>query len=84
VNTKSAGLKSFFKKHFENIGGEEVQDKFNHYWMNEFENMAMKMHQEAGILYCSGFEQWESDGLETLPGKLAPEYKKFLLITTDL
>lgn len=79
VNTKSAGIKSFFKRYFAQFGGEEIQHEFNSLVDAEFEKMAMKMHEEAGLFFDHGFQEWEKAGLECLPGKLNREYKLILI-----
>jgi hypothetical protein len=76
VNTKSSGIKSFYKKNFEQ---NNLQDEFNQFYEQAFEEFAMEMHSEAGILYHKGFESWESEGYPSLPGKLSDEYRKILL-----
>lgn len=78
VNTKSAGVKSFFKKYFSVFDVNLAQDEFNQRYDELFEIMAMKMHEEAGLIYDQGFENWEQHGLPSLPGKLQEHFKTIL------
>lgn len=79
VNTKSSGVKSFFKKNFSALNGGALQQVFNHKYEQFFEEFAMKMHSEAGLTYQENFIRWEEEGLPVLPGKLSNSYRKFLL-----
>ena len=81
VNTKSAGAKSFLLKHFSPFLTDipNLQVDFNKYWESEFDILAMQMHHEAGIEYLGGFTNWINEGLPTLPGELAPQFKTYLL-----
>lgn len=79
VNTKSAGVRSFFTKYFLHPNIENIQTDFNDFIDKEYENFALQMHLEAGIEYTCGFNNWEKEGLEVLPGQLSLNYREFLL-----
>lgn len=78
VNTKSAGIKSFFSKYFVDFNVDPIQAKLNSLVDNAFEKMAMNMHHEADIEYSNGFENWELENQVVLPGKLPDDLKVFL------
>ncbi len=76
VNTKSAGMRSFFTKYFNE---QDLQDNFNEFCDEAYERFAIAMHLEAGLEYTGGFKTWEEHNLESLPGKLAEPFKPYLL-----
>lgn len=79
VNTKSGGIRTFFTKYFETFESVEIQNSFNQLCDFEYEALAIKLHELAGIEYSSGFKNWEDAGLEVLPGQLDEAYRKPLL-----
>ncbi len=84
VNTKSAGIKTFFSKYFIESTSFEIQDDFNQFIDTEFESFAISMHELKGIEYSRGFSTWEKLGLPVLPGELLGEEKKLLLSYYDI
>lgn len=74
TNTKSAGVKSFVQKYFD-----EDQTEFNRYYENEFSQLAIDMYIEAGEEASSDFRNWEQSGRSTLPGELDDNYRSLLL-----
>jgi hypothetical protein len=70
VNTKSGGVKSFFKQYFSFID-DQVQAEFNRLIDLEFTRMASKLHELHEIEYCGHFHDWIALGLSELPGELA-------------
>jgi hypothetical protein len=70
VNTKSGGVKSFFKQYFSFID-DQVQTEFNRLIDLEFTRMASKLHELHGIEFCGHFRDWIALGLSELPGELA-------------
>jgi len=80
VNTKSAGIKSFFYKYFSLFEdySKEAQLKFNELWDVEFETFAIEMHKEANIEYTNSFESWSRLRDDLLPGQLDGIYKDIL------
>ena len=84
VNTKSAGLKTFFSKYFLDCTSFDIQDEFNQFIDTEFESFAISMHELKGIEYSKGFSEWEQLGFPVLPGELVGEEKKLLLAYYDV
>lgn len=82
VNTKSAGIKSFFNKYFfDNFGklAEQAQARFNQNYDFSHIAMARELHELADLDFLGNFDQrWISHGLPELPGKLELPFKKRL------
>lgn len=79
LNTKSAGIKSFFVKYFRSYEGiQEVQEKFNEFWELEFESFARKLHESIDLEYTSLFDNWKKYRAESLPGELVGEQQQIL------
>ncbi len=76
VNTKSGGVKSFFKKYFD---VESDQVIFNELFEREFEKFAMELYSSRGLIFDGNFKQWETEGFENLPGQLNGENREALL-----
>lgn len=79
VNTKSAGIRTFFSKYFSSFDTEKVQEEFNEFCDFEYEALAIKMHALEGVAYTEGFKSWERQGLVVLPGQLEGELREALL-----
>jgi hypothetical protein len=79
VNSKSAGLKTFFLKYFSLFSCEQIQQQFNEFCDYHYEEMAIAMHAEADIEYEQGFKNWVCCGMEVLPGQLEEQYRHYLL-----
>lgn len=75
VNTKSTGIRTFFSKYFD---AQESQDRFDFFIDHEFEQFAISMHQEAGVVFEKDFKAWEQEGLEVLPGELRGSFQEHL------
>ncbi len=75
VNTKSAGLKSFFSKYFTSDAALKLQEELNQFSDMAFDDMSYKIHEEAGIEYDSAFKNWKENGLTELPGELDEVYR---------
>ncbi len=75
VNTKSAGVRTFFEKYFDDS---EVQEDVNREVDIAYEAMARSLHQNHDFDYVGNFSQWVSEGLPELPGKLEDRDKKIL------
>ena len=77
LNTKSAGIKSFFSTYFSfNQQAGDIQKSFNNVYDEKYQEFAIKMHQLAEIEYSSGFQSWIENGLDELPGSLTNEFKQ--------
>lgn len=77
LNTKSAGIKSFFKKYFVSFDQIElIQSNFNSFYDKNYEQFAMRMHQLAEIDFEGGFKAWIANGLNELPGALKDEFRE--------
>ena len=79
VNTKSAGIKTFFTKYFTIEDASSYQDKFNQFVDMEFEALAIKLHEMADLQYTHLFTEWEKNDLAVLPGQLEGDFKSSLL-----
>lgn len=75
THTKSAGLKSVFKKYFQS---EEIQISFNQYLEIVYAKMAANIHELEDITYTNGFSEWTKRGLTEYPGELKTEQKEVL------
>lgn len=75
VNTKSAGVKSFFEKYF---NSSEIQKEFNSYFDFEFEIFAREIQELYGVDYDLKFSNWIEQGHPQLPGEV--EQGKDLLL----
>ncbi len=78
VNTKSAGIKSFFSKYF--FQANSSQDKLNLRVTQAFEKMRYLLLDTYGYdLGSMDFQAWTSDGQATLPGQLPDRVREYLL-----
>tara|TARA_B100001971_G_scaffold111191_1_gene102210 strand:- start:155701 stop:156681 length:981 start_codon:yes stop_codon:yes gene_type:complete len=76
LNTKSAGIKSFFQKYFASFAAvESIQNDFNQFYDQAYLEFSMQMHQAAEIDYLGGFKNWSQHNLPELPGQLTDEFK---------
>jgi len=81
INTKSGGVKSFFKTYFYEEFGKDAlkeQDSLNKFLGEEFVKMGAEMYRLANIVYNPKKPfgpEWESAGLSHLPGQLPKELK---------
>lgn len=75
INTKSAGVKSIFKKYFEwSPQSDSYQKEFNSYIRFSFLNMASSLYALYDLDYQDGFcEAWKDAGLPDRPGELDSE-----------
>ena len=77
VNTKSGGIKSFFRQYFPGLP-EEVQASFNQLVDLEFNRMALDLHGANGLEFGGDFKSWVREGFSELPGELAPASRDIL------
>jgi hypothetical protein len=73
VNTKSAGLRSFFTKYFSSFGDETVnsiQDSFNQNCDLIINNFANALYANHDLEYDGSFAQWVDLGNTSLSGQL--------------
>lgn len=74
VNTKSAGIRSFFKSYF----ASNLQESFNRFWDLEWDVFARKMHELADLEYSCDFTSWKKSRSEVLPGELTGDFQDCL------
>lgn len=80
TNTKSAGLKSFLTKYFNQ---NEKQFKFNKFYDFNYNVMARDLHEIYAVEYDSGYKFWKEADLPVLPGELIEEAKHRLYLFYD-
>lgn len=80
VNTKSAGVKSVYKKYFEEFPDHlNLQKVLNEKVEKGFYKMGSNLYHEAGLVFSGRFGgEWEQAGYSTLPGELPSSFKKYL------
>lgn len=77
LNTKSAGIKSFFSKYFYRFDSiDQVQGEFNKFFEKSYLDFTHKMHSLADIEFTQGFKSWVDHGGTELPGQLKDEFKQ--------
>ncbi|MCB9092102.1 MAG: hypothetical protein H6620_06035 [Halobacteriovoraceae bacterium] len=76
INTKSAGIKSFFSTYFQTS---DLQKKFNEKIDYYFNEMARELHAMNDLEFDGDFKRWQELGLPSLPGHLPPEENSILL-----
>ncbi len=77
VNTKSAGVKSFFDQYF--IWNQKSPQKdFNSLVDFEFERMAREIYSYHDLVYEGNFNRWVELGHSELPGELGKEEREIL------
>jgi len=77
INTKSAGVRSFFRSYFPFID-EQVQDQFNEKVDFEFNQLAFDLHTMNDLVFDGSFKQWVAAGKSELPGELTIEEREVL------
>jgi hypothetical protein len=77
VNTKSAGIKSFFTQYFPFINP-QIQLSFNQLVDMEFDRMAWNLHAYHDMNYSGSFELWAQRGFSELPGELSSDEREIL------
>jgi hypothetical protein len=77
VNTKSAGIKSFFTQYMSFIP-KAHQHSFNQLVDMEFFRMAAELHTLAEMEYPGNFSHWVSKGHSELPGELGSDERVVL------
>ena len=80
VNSKSAGLRSFFTKYFSDFDSNHLQNDFNEFCKREFEMTSYELHREVGLEYSGDFKLWEDNHYPVLPGKLDQNLKEILYV----
>jgi hypothetical protein len=75
INTKSAGVKSFFSQYFKDS---KTQDDFNQVIERSFFKMGQSLYELKGMDFHGDFGQWNDSGLAQLPGEL-DDKSKFVL-----
>jgi len=78
VNTKSAGIKSFFEKYFQYKDISNIQAGFTFDWNLEYEIFARNLHKAIDLEYTQLFENWQQNRSEVLPGELNQDLKLIL------
>jgi hypothetical protein len=76
VNTKSAGLKSFFTKYF---NAPQIQNAFDDETFRLIEQLTYDLNDWADIATNENFEQWIKLGLPQLPGQLPLKAREIYL-----
>ena len=87
TNTKSAGIMSFFPKYFgmfdqrypDLINTEILQRRFNLLLDNSFDQMALLLHREKGLVYEGGFGSSYLGHYPDLPGELQGVEREILM-----
>jgi hypothetical protein len=77
VNTKSAGIKSFFQQYFSFLPA-HYQSDFNQFVDLEFSRMAVELHSSVDLEYPGNFSDWVKQGLSELPGELGESERAIL------
>lgn len=77
VNTKSGGIKSFFKNYF-SYAPSDIQEQFNKFVDLEFDRMANELHTLHDMEYAGNWNAWVKRGLSELPGELDSESRDVL------
>ena len=75
THTKSAGLKSFFIKYFNE---EFRQESFNQFLGMCFNKMAINLHELEDMEYLDSFNAWREQGYTEYPGELNESQKEIL------
>lgn len=76
INTKSAGIKSFFSKYFSAFEkANEIQNSINEQLSSSFYRMSDKLHEEVGIKYKGNYSEWT---LPDRPGKLSSNLSEII------
>ncbi len=79
VNTKSAGLKSFFTQYFSSFKqAQRMQIELNIFIEREFEILSQNLHLHAGLNYPGHYGLWKEAGYSELPGQLGQDQKMIL------
>ncbi|OUR97784.1 hypothetical protein A9Q84_06170 [Halobacteriovorax marinus] len=83
VNTKSAGIKSFISNYFSSFSeATYFQNIINEGVERRFENMALELHEKAGIEFFGRFDhRWTDAGHSELPGQLPRDYNEIVVKT---
>ncbi|MGB0454341.1 MAG: hypothetical protein ACPGJV_11580 [Bacteriovoracaceae bacterium] len=69
INTKSAGAKSFIEKYFDHSVSKSIQEEFNLFIDQSFEQMALELYQLYGLNFTGGFDKaWDETIGSRLPG----------------
>lgn len=77
TNTKSAGVKSFLSKYFQNA--HELQREVNFEFDKSFDEFSYSLHDENGLDWDKNFNEWCMRGLATLPGELEGKSRELYL-----
>lgn len=77
VNTKSAGIRSFFSLYMDFLPTEH-QKNFNQLVDMEFARMGAELHALHEMDYPGNFRSWVKRGLSELPGELSEEERAVL------
>jgi hypothetical protein len=77
VNTKSGGIKSFFKSYFPWLSS-HYQDQFNLFVDQEFLRMGHELYEFHELPFEGDFKQWVRLGFSELPGELSLEERDIL------
>lgn len=75
THTKSAGLKSFFIKYFDEP---DRQEDFNKFLAISFNKMAINLHELEDLTFDNDFSSWKEHGFSEYPGELTSEQKNVL------
>lgn len=78
VNTKSAGIQSFFSKYFSYTQDKMIQGELNEFLEREYSKMALEMNESVGILGELDFKTWNIEERVDRPGLLNEEQKNIL------
>ncbi len=70
LNTKSAGMKSFFEKYFQFPDVQFIQNEFNKKAELQFEILMRELHLHYNIEFDSSFNNWKKKNLPVHPGGL--------------
>lgn len=80
VNTKSAGIKSFFPKYVTHPKASLWQHDINRKLDLEFSKMARELYEDVGLEFEGDekFSRWSEQGYSILPGQLSDRHKKII------
>lgn len=79
INTKSAGIKSFFQQYFSLAKGLEFQERLNLVVERGFKQMSHRLHEIADLPFNGSFDStWTNAGYSELPGQLPTQMREVL------
>ena len=77
TNTKSAGVKSFLVKYFDDA--QNIQQEVNKNFDKLFDEFSFSLHSENALEWDRNFNEWAMRGLPSLPGELTGKNRQLYL-----